>query len=402
MTADSQWERPPTIFNSPLILFFVGIFLFLALLYRQIDLALLSILVFIIIGGAMVWGRLSSARISCTSTVDCRRLFPGETVAHFTTVENGKWLPISVRIDRPQSGGVEPVGNGGERNQQQASMLWYQTAEFHQRFTALHRGVFRLGAPRIRTSDLLGFFEKEAGTANATEIIVYPRIVPLRSIDVHRRAFFDMPGAVSPVQDPVYILGTRDYQPSSPSRHIHWKASARHQRPQEKVFEPSEQEKALLVIDAGSFSHPEDKAGFETILEAAASIAIKLDRMGTAMGLVTNGFLSGRQPSSIPVSRGPNQITAILEALARIEMKAATALEHMLERALRERRGVSCYHFCRNNGPSGAHMARYYQHRKVPATLLIHHWDDDTPLPGRHNGVCFHAVDDVRQCGDHP
>ena len=285
--------------------------------------------------------------------------------------------------------------------QQQASMLWHQRAEFHQRVTAQHRGVFRLGAPRIRTSDLLGFFEIEAGTANATEIIVYPRIVPLKSIDVHRREFFEMPGAVSPVQDPVYILGTRDYQPSRPSRHIHWKASARHQRIQEKVFEPSEQEKALLIIDAGSFTQPNERAGFETILEAAASVAVKLDRLGYAMGLVTNGFLTGGHPSSVPVSRGPNQVAAILETLARIEMKAAMAMEHVLERALRARRSVSCYHFCRDNGPRGANMARYYQQRKIPATVLIHRWDDDMPLLGSRSGVCFYAIDDVRQHGAH-
>ncbi len=67
------------------------------------------------------------------------------------------------------------------------------------------------------------------------------------------RELFGVPGVKSPVKDPVYILGTRDYQPSGPSRHIHWKASARHLKLQEKVFEPSEQEKVLLALEVGSF-----------------------------------------------------------------------------------------------------------------------------------------------------
>lgn len=399
MTADSHGDRQPTLFNSPLILFFVGIFLFLALLYRQIDLSLLSILVFIVIGGTNVWGRLSPARIRFFATVDTMRLFPGEVVTLSTTVENMKWLPISVSIDQPYPGNLEPIGRQGESIQQRASILWHQTAEFHQRFIASHRGVYRLGAPQVRTSDLLGFFEKEVVASNATDIIVYPRIIPLKPVPARRMEFFDMPGAGSPVQDPVYILGTRDYQPSSPSRHIHWKTSARHQRTQEKVFEPSEQEKALFVLDAGSFRKPSEKEGFESTLEAAASMAVGLGRMGHAMGLVTNGFLSGGHPASIPVSRGPTQVAAILETLARLEMKEARALEHAVESALRSRRGVSCYHFCHGNGPFVSKMVQYYNERKIPAAFLIHRWNSATPAPERDSRVRFYSIDDIRHGG---
>ncbi|MBW1691959.1 MAG: DUF58 domain-containing protein, partial [Deltaproteobacteria bacterium] len=49
------------------------------------------------------------------------------------------------------------------------------------------------------------------------------------------------------------MLGTRDYQNWRPARHIHWKASASHNRLQEKVFEPSEQEKVLLAVEVSQF-----------------------------------------------------------------------------------------------------------------------------------------------------
>ena len=160
MTADQPENREPTIFNSLLTLFFVGIFLFVALLYRQNDLSLLAILILIVVGGAKAWSNLSPARIRCDSAIDTRRVFPGETVSLATTVENGKWLPVWLRIMWSYDGALKPVGDSGNLIRQEAAVLWHQTVKFSQDFVALRRGVYQVGPPRIRTSDFLGFFEK--------------------------------------------------------------------------------------------------------------------------------------------------------------------------------------------------------------------------------------------------
>jgi hypothetical protein len=94
MTVDYEESREPTIFNSLLMLLFVGIFLFVALLYRQKDLSLLAILILVVVGGAKAWCSMSPARIRSDSAVDTQRVFPGESVTLVTTVENGKWLPV--------------------------------------------------------------------------------------------------------------------------------------------------------------------------------------------------------------------------------------------------------------------------------------------------------------------
>jgi hypothetical protein len=91
MTIEQQESREPTIFNSLLMRLFVGIFLFVALLYRQNDLSLLAILVLIVVGGAKAWSSMSPARIRCDSAIDTTRVFPGESITLATTVENGKW-----------------------------------------------------------------------------------------------------------------------------------------------------------------------------------------------------------------------------------------------------------------------------------------------------------------------
>jgi uncharacterized protein (DUF58 family) len=396
MTVEQQESREPTIFNSLLMLFFVGILLFVALLYRQNDLTLLAILVLIVMGGTKAWSSMGPARIRCDSTIDTRRVFPGESVTLATMVENGKWLPIWLRIMWSFGGALKPVGDNGNIIRQEASVLWHQTVEFHQDFVALRRGVYQVGPPRIRTSDFLGFFEREKRATDTIDIIVYPRLVSLRPIAIKRRDLFGVPGAKSPVKDPVYILGTRDYQPSRPSRHIHWKASARHLRLQEKIFEPSEQEKVLLTLDVGSFGESNQKECFEHSLEVVASLAVRLDGLGYAVGFAGNGTLKGSNSSNIPIARGPRQIPAILETLARMQTMPSGTMAQTIKQSLGSQRGVSCVHFCYEDDPSVSELEKIFQKRQIPATFLVCRRDPNLQPSRRNEGVYRYFIDEIR------
>jgi uncharacterized protein (DUF58 family) len=393
MNFEQQESREPTIFNSLLMLLFVGIFLFLALLYRQNDLSLLAILILMVVGGAKAWTRMSATRIRWDSTIDGERVFPGESVTLATTVENGKWLPVWLKIQWSFDGALEPVGDKDEITRREAAVLWHQTVKFHQALVALRRGVYQVGPPRIRTSDFLGFFEKEISARDVTHILVYPRLVSLRPVAVRRRDLFGVPGAKSPVKDPIYILGTRDYHPSRPSRHIHWKASARHLRLQEKIFEPSEQAKVLLTLDVGSFTKSNQEECFEHTLEVVASLAVKLDGMGYAVGLAANGALKGGNSSVIPLTRGPRQIAAILETLARMQMRSNETMPKVIKRFPGPPRGISCVHFCYEDDTSSTVMEKLFQKRRIPVSFVVGRRNPDTPAS---EGTNRYAIDDIR------
>lgn len=396
MTIEQQESGEPTIFNSLLMLLFVGILLFVALFYRQNDLSLLAILVLVVVGAAKVWSRMSPARIRCGSTIDTARVFPGESITLATTVENGKWLPVWLRIMWSFDGALKPVGNYGNIIRQEASVLWHQTVKFDQDFVALRRGVYQVGPPRIRTGDFLGFFEKEKSARDATHIIVYPRRVPLRPVAIRRRDLFGVPGVKSPVKDPIYILGTRDYQPSRPSRHIHWKASARHLRLQEKIFEPSEQEKVLLTLDVGPFEKSDQKECFEHTLEVVASLAVKLDGRGYAVGFAANGTLKGGKSSGISIARAPRQIPAILETLARMQTMPGATLAQAIKQLLGSQRGVHCVHFCYEDDPSVSDMEKFFQKQQIPATFLVCRRDPNLQPSRRNEGGNRYFIDEIR------
>ena len=214
-------DREATIFNSKLILFFVVIALFLALVYRQSDLSLLSLLILLVMAGSKAWSVLSLGRVSCETKARRERVFAGETIILATTVVNKKFLPVWIRLEWPAHQLAAVLDGKTQAMVQETGILWHQQASFQQHLKAMRRGVYQIGPPVIRTSDFLGFFEKETNTQDVSHVIVYPRLVPLKPIAIRRRDLYGVPGARSPVKDPVYILGTCDYQPSRPSRHIH-------------------------------------------------------------------------------------------------------------------------------------------------------------------------------------
>ena len=366
---DGQAPRLSSFFLLPPGLVLVGILLVIGLLNRQQPLIVLSLLVLGTAGCAKLWARLCGSRLASRTAVDRSRLFPGEPLALTLEVGNRSVLPVALQVATPIGGFLHPSGASAASGE--AGLLWYQTVEFRWMLTASHRGVFRLGGHRCTAGDLFGFFGSTRTADNALEVVVYPRIVPTARFPLPRRDFFGIPGAESPIRDPIYILGTRDYQPGRPAKHIHWKATARHHRLQEKLFEPTEQEKILLAVDVEGFARLGAARDFERTLEAVASVAVRLDREGCAVGLIANGVAEGRTGSVVPIGRHPQQLPTVLEALARLRMEPAVPLLEAVRAGNHLPWGISCVCFSAENGGGTASFLEYFGRRHVPVILFV-------------------------------
>jgi uncharacterized protein (DUF58 family) len=173
------------------------------------------------------------------------------------------------------------------------------------------------------------------------------------------------------VQDPVYILGTRDYQNGQPSKYIHWKASARQHRLQEKVFESTQQEKVLLVVNVDPFARREAEEDFEHALEVVASLAVLLSQQGHSVGLVANGKVKGGGPAIVPVARNDQQLPAILELLARLQMKPDRDLKELLRHKLTLTWGISCIYFSHEEDQTVFSAEEYFTQRRTPVVFFV-------------------------------
>ncbi|MEJ2431583.1 MAG: DUF58 domain-containing protein [Deltaproteobacteria bacterium] len=258
------------------------------------------------------------------------KLFPGESLTLHVRAENARFLPVWLQMSMHVEGALDP--SSGEMNfTSGCGLLWYQQADFNWGLVARRRGVYRVGSARMEVGDLFGFFPREKKIAGNIDVIVYPRLVPLKPLSLPSRDFFGLPGAKSPVQDPIYILGTRDYQHGRPARHIHWKASARQNR---------------LPLAVNSYER------------------------GYALGLVTNGVVEGG-PSAQPMGRSPQKLSAILEILARLKMRANGSLADTMSRALKLPWDVSGVHFSYEHDEGTRATAQYFSHRRIPIIFVV-------------------------------
>ncbi len=367
---EGQDRGVPSLFTITLIQFFVGALLFIALLYGQRDLTVLTLLVLGVISGARLWARMSLSGVKCHLMLDKRKVFPGEKLTLRISAENAKLLPIWLEMKVP-IGSLLQRSSGERVLTKESSLLWYQRTHFEWDLTAERRGVYQIGPLHILAGDLFPFFSKHKRAEEFHSIIVYPRLVSLKSFSLPRRDFFGVPRAKSPVQDPIYILGTRDYQHGQPSKYIHWKASARHNRLQEKVFESTQQEKVLLVVNVDPFARCKAEEDFERTLEVVASLAVRLDQRGHSVGLVANGTVKGGGPAIVPVARNYQQLPAILELLARLQMKPDRDLKDLLRHRLALAWGISCVYFSHEEDETVFSAKEYFTQRKTPVTFFV-------------------------------
>lgn len=363
-------EAPASVFLIFFVQAFMLLCLFFALTYDVTELTLFSLIILAIGLGAYLWSRASLNRVTCKMTLNRERLFPGKSLKIGIRAINAKFLPILFKVNLFVPRAVAG-SDAGQWISEESGLLWFQQTTFFREFFPNQRGVFDLGPPRVRGGDLFGFFFRHQAVKDRFEVIVYPRIVNIRSIAVPKREFFGIPGTKSPVEDPIFVFGTRDYQPGRPARGIHWKASARHNRLQEKLCEPAEQEKIFLLLDVDGFEDERVDGDFEKCLEVIASLVLQMDRRGIAVGFATNGNIFGGEPRIIPISRNSFQMAAILETLARVEAKNAGPVTDILSKGYIIPWGVSSIYFAWNRSNQTQAVNAFMKRRNTPIQFVL-------------------------------
>jgi hypothetical protein len=132
---------------------------------------------------------------------------------------------------------------------------------------------------------------------------------------------------------------------------------------------------------------------FECALEVVASLAVKLDSRGYAVGFAANGTLKGGYSSAVPLTRGPRQIPAILEILARMQATPAGAVTKVIKQFLGSQRGISCVHFCYEKESSVTDIETFFQKRKIPVSFIVCRRNPSNQFSG---GMNLHCIDEIR------
>lgn len=318
------------------IIFILALFVLAALLRIDFFFSILYLFasVYII---AHFWSRRILQRVQVSRRLE-RRAFLGDHVTVTLTVENLSRLPVPwlllneslpITLTSPPFR-QEVITLGGRASHQlQYTLL------------ARQRGYYPVGPLLLQTGDLLGFKRQLNSTFVADYLIVYPKIVPIAELGLPTHSpQVTLPTQVPLFQDPARITGVRPYNPGDNPRHIHWPATAATGEILVKQFQPAiARDNAIFLnmdrADYARFSYPDP--AIELAITVAASLAnhmLGFEKL--PVGLATTAFdplHDAQQSFYLPPRKGRDQLTQILEVLARVQ--SATDLQ-FLERLRQE------------------------------------------------------------------
>jgi uncharacterized protein (DUF58 family) len=146
-------------------------------------------------------------------------------------------------------------------------------------------GRVRLDPARLVVRDPLGLWQRRLDSEAALDLVVLPRIDPVRWVGPGAEPRGQSPGsghasdAVSRRGGPAQfeVDGLQPYRDGSPASRIHWPAVARTGEMIERRLVAGGEPRPLVVYDPRGASNPADR---ERAMRAAASLCVELGRTG--------------------------------------------------------------------------------------------------------------------------
>jgi uncharacterized protein (DUF58 family) len=316
-----------------------------------------------------LWYRFGLRGLTVTREMKSGHASFGQVVMIPLSVENRKLLPLPMVETVDEFPEALPVlgarlnlsSRPGSALLTRALRLWtYQRVRRRYYVRAIQRGAFVIGPTQVSVTDPFGILTREEIVDTRRALLVHPLIAPLDRFNLSPRAIFgDSASRLRLLEDPLRVAGIRQYAPGDDPRRVHWKATARMGALQSKLLDPSTQRTVLIALDVRTFQHAQlgyDPELAELGIAVAASVAAWATERGYAVGLIANGIVSsvdiqtdGRQDTRaragatsltlphvmLAASARPEQLTAILDSLARVSLFGGVPLGPMLGEAMR-------------------------------------------------------------------
>lgn len=328
------------------------ILLITAIVLKQSPLFIVAALFFFTSGIARLWSRYSLTRLEYRRKLSTNRAFCGDSITLDLSITNNKFLPlpwVMAREETPDGvtllkGKVSPSHKPGRKILSSfISLGWYHRLTRRYPMECTKRGLYYFGPATVASGDPFGFFRKRESLEDEDRLLVYPRILPLEDIGIpSRHPFGDLRVKRHIFEDPVLVMSTRDYVRSDPMKNIAWKATARLQKLQSRVFEHTTSMDMALFLDTRTTAETAywsmmSPDFLETGILAAASIADHAYKEGYKLGFYANEYYHrSNHLMKLSPSSHPDQFKYILEALAQVQGLPALPAEQLLNREARQ------------------------------------------------------------------
>lgn len=271
---------------------------------------------------------------------------PGECFCWKFTISNGKRMMVPyLKVKELMPEGLffetgEPPQSGVL-----ISTLYLagrQKAELRRDVSLPCRGRYFFRGASVEAGDFLGYQNVTASYPEIREMVVKPKPSPSAELSGLLGGFLGEHAVRQGLmEDPIHIVGFREYTGREPFRAISWSQSARNRRLLVKQYENTMDFSCsvlLLVSDNGEEGRGER---LEACFSIVRSVCEELERQRLAYDFRTNGSIAGAMGSWNQVGEGlgHGHLEAVLEGLGRMTYDRRENEEAFIEREIRMRQG---------------------------------------------------------------
>jgi uncharacterized protein (DUF58 family) len=313
-------------------------------LFRSELLFGMGVLLVLVLGVAWLWARWCLLNFTVERRFSQSRAFFGEEIELTHVFTNAKPLPIPWLVfedEFPASLNIPSpaVANSDKPRRNMISTTlslgWYEWITRRYEVQCLARGAHEFGPIEVQSGDVFGLFRRSEVLPATQTLLVYPRYVPVERLGIPaRQPFGEFKAVQNLAADPLRLRGVREYTYGDNPRHIHWKATARRAALQTKLFEPGATPYLFVFCNQDTFARMWeglDRDTLELTITVAASVANHALEEGYMVGLQVNALAEWSDTHiKVPASRDPQQLTRILESLARVIGWSGVSMEELI------------------------------------------------------------------------
>lgn len=267
-----------------------------------------------------------------------------------TSIENKKFLPVTfLQVSEEYPGEIEYVGDiKVKRNVDKSEHVMYMTLMPHQRIkrtyraTVSKRGRYLIKDVTITVGDMMGFKVFSEDIFMIQEMIVLPKpydiensFVPYGSYngDISVRRWI--------IEDPILIVGLREYSGFEPQKTIHWPSSLKSGRLMVKKFDYTTDNRVMILLNIEAYKpfwmHI-DHIAIEKCISIVRTLCEEFEMQGIPYGFATNSQIGGASGNSIyQTGWGNSHLSGILETLGRIDYGINMPFEELMKKFIENR-----------------------------------------------------------------
>src|SRR5216683_3569107 len=292
------------------------------LLVRQPLLLVIGLLGVIVLAATDIWAKYCLQDLHYQRNFSKQRALFGEEISFSLAIENAKllplpWLEIEDSVPREFTIKGRHMRISTARNmvilENLFNLRWYERVTRPYTVLCNARGVHMFGPTVLRSGDVFGFLNRQETLSNRQYLLVYPLVVSITRFGLpSRHPFGDNRAPHRLLEDPLRVIGVRDYMYGDDLRRVHWKATARMMQLQSKVYQATTTYTLVLFLnvisqlDAWYSIRPELQ---ELAICATASVADWALDQGYAVGLYANTIMYMPEVGmSISTSHSPSSL----------------------------------------------------------------------------------------------